>query len=139
MTAWMENPKNQLRAALFIWTYDLIRFFVLFDTLQAYNINPWVFFVLDMVTVPGYVKGWTRLIGSLNQKVQDVGTIVQWSLITFFSSTAPYLYSAWAGRQSFPMFGWLILIIVTVFPLVSIIKKISFKPKNNKDLPSGYL
>ncbi|MBU2430492.1 MAG: hypothetical protein KKH99_07350, partial [Proteobacteria bacterium] len=72
MTAWMENPKNQLRAALFIWTYDLIRFFVLFDTLQAYNINPWVFFVLDMVTVPGYVKGWTRLIGSLNQKVQDV-------------------------------------------------------------------
>ena len=119
---WIENPKTRNRAVLVIWVYDVFKFLTLYRVLVQYDINPWLFFFLDMVTVPAYVAGWSRLICSLGGRAQPLGPILGWSVLTFFTSTAPYLYSAWAGRQCFPCLAWVLLGIIIFFPVINIIK-----------------
>ena len=118
--AWLECPKTRRRAMWLIWIFDTLRFLILFPVFGNYGINPCIFFCLDVVTVPGFVNGWACLIGSLIDSNQKLGSVVRCIVFTFFMSTAPYLYAAWAGRQVLPNQAWIILSLVIVFPLIKI-------------------
>lgn len=114
-----------------IWGYDIIKFLIVFKIMRLYTINPWVFLFLDMVTVPTYVIGWNCLISSLAGEIKTFRTLFKWSVITFVSSTVPYFYAAWAGRQTFPKQAWLVLLLILIFLIVNLIRKI-FQNKKNK-------
>lgn len=118
------GPKTRFRAMLALWVYDVVKIALICKVLQTFGINPWIFFFLDMVTVPAYINGWTRLITSLTGKIPSFAAIFRLGTVTFFASTGPYLYAAWAGRQSFPAQVWLILMLILLFPLINLIRKI---------------
>ncbi len=90
------SSRSRIRASSVLWGYAVFKFWIASGILAAYGINPWIFLFLDMVTVPPYVIGWNRLFVSLasKQDTQTLKTLVLWGMITFVSSTAPYLYAA---------------------------------------------
>jgi ABC-type microcin C transport system permease subunit YejE len=118
------GSKTRIRAMLAIWVYDMAKFLVLYKAMQGYGINPWIFFFLDMVTVPTYVMGWSRLMGSITGEIQAFRAIFTWSLITFVSSTTPYFYAAFAGLRTFPPEIWWFLALILLFSLINLIRKI---------------
>ena len=118
------GPKTRFRAMLAIWGYDMAKFLVLYRTMEGFGINPWLFFFLDMVTVPTYVMGWSRLMASITGEIQTFRAIFTWSLITFVSSTAPYFYAAFAGRRIFPPEAWLFLALILLLIFINLIRKI---------------
>jgi hypothetical protein len=117
------------RATLLFWAYDTLKIVMIYDTLLSYGVNPWIFLVLDLVTVPPYILGFRHLFSVLLGKPQGFGTLFKWGAIAFVSSTAPYLYIAWAGHQSFPKFVWIILFLIMIFPFINLIKKIHIAKK----------
>ena len=118
------GSKTRFRAMVAIWVYDMAKFLVLYRTMEGFGINPWVFFFLDMVTVPTYVMGWSRLMASITGEIQTFRAIFTWSLITFVSSTAPYFYAAFAGRRTFPPEIWWFLALILLFSFINLIRKI---------------
>lgn len=112
------------RAMVVLWGYDVLKFAVAFNIMHFYMINPWIFLILDVVTVPTYIIGWNRLIASLTGEIKTFRALFKWSLITFISSTVPYFYAAWAGRQTFPKQVWLVFSLILIFLLVNLIRKI---------------
>jgi hypothetical protein len=119
-----------LRVSLVFWAYDILKIGIIYDTLVSYDVNPWIFLVLDLVTAPPYILGVRHLFFVLIGKPQGFGTLFKWGAVTFVSSTAPYLYIAWAGHQSFPKFVWIILFLIMIFPFINLIKKIHIAKKN---------
>lgn len=112
-----------------LWGYDILKLFLGFSIMQAYGINPCIFFFVDVVTVPFYVLGMARLINSLTEKARRSDAIFWWTIITAVASVAPYLYAAWAGGRSFSLQGWLILLVIMAFPLVDLIRRICSRRK----------
>lgn len=111
-------------AILVLWGYDVVKILMIYKTLVFYNMNPWIFFFIDVVTVPPFIIGWNRLFASLTGNTDHFGTILMWGLITFAAGSGPYLYVAWAGRESLPAFVWIILAGVMIFPFINLFKKI---------------
>ena len=118
------GSKTCIPAMVFLWTYAVFKFLVGFNVLRAYGINPWIFLLLDTVTVPTYIIGWSHLIASMGEKNQGFRIVLKWSVVTFVSSTLPYLYAAWAGRQSHSKQVWFILIIILIVILVGQLQKL---------------
>ncbi|MFH2093329.1 MAG: hypothetical protein ABIJ31_13285 [Pseudomonadota bacterium] len=125
------GSKIQFRAMMLIWVYDILKFLLAFKVMRFYGIDPWIFLFFDMVTVPTYIIGWHSLIASLAGNIQTFKTLFKWSVITFVSSTAPYFYAAWAGRQTFPKQAWIMFILILVFLLANLVRKICWNKKNN--------
>ena len=107
-----------------LWAYAVLKILLTSDMLRTYGINPWLFFFLDTVTIPAYIIGWNHLIGSMGKEIVLFKNLFKWSVITFASSTAPYLYAAWAGRQSHSKLIWFILILILLFILVGQFQKL---------------
>lgn len=108
---------------ILLWVYAVVKFLVTGRFLSAYHVNPWLFLFLDTITVPTYVLGWNTLISSMAGSIRTFKHLLIWSVITFVSSTAPYLYAAWAGRRSFPRQVWFLLTLIMVLLLISQIRK----------------
>lgn len=123
------GPKAQLRAMISLWVYDCFKLALAYKVMVTYGINPWIFFFLDMVTVPPYIVGWCRLIKTLTGTIQPFKTIFLWSVVTFIASTAPYIYAAWAGGRSFPAQAWVILILLVIFPVFNLFRKVREEKK----------
>ena len=51
----------------------------------------------------------------LTGELQTYKTFFKWSLVTFISSTAPCLYTAWAGRGTFPKEARFVFILIFIF------------------------
>ena len=45
--------------------YDIVKLVLAHDLMQRSGINPWIFFFLDVMTIPGYIIGWSRLISTM--------------------------------------------------------------------------
>ena len=112
------SSKSCIKAMALLWAYAVLKILLTSDMLRTYGINPWLFFFLDTVTVPTYIIGWNHLVGSMGREIVLFKNLFKWSVITFASSTAPYLYAAWAGRQSHSKLIWFILILILLFILV---------------------
>ena len=127
----ITNRDARKRAVICIWLWAIMRFIALYPVLVKYGLHPWIFFIIDMGTVPAYVNGWTRLIRTLTDKRQELKFIFKWGVFTFFASTAPYLYAAWAGGRCFLKQAWIILFFLLIFPLVHIIKQAAIQYRQN--------
>ncbi len=123
------SAKNCFRAMVILWGYDIVKLFLGFSIMQGYGINPYIFFFLDVATVPLYVLGMARLIGSLTENTRRFDFIFLWTVITAVASVVPYLYAAWAGGRSFSLLGWIILFLIMLFPLVDLIRRICSRKK----------
>lgn len=117
------GPRARFRAMAGLWIYDSFKLVLAYPFMKHYGINPWIFFFLDVLTVPLYIIGWYRLIQTLTGAIQPFRTIFYWGLITFIASTGPYIYAAWAGQKAFPKQVWGVLILLTVFPVFNLIRK----------------
>lgn len=125
------SSKSRLRAMVFLWGYALLKFCIASGVLVTYGINPWIFLFLDTVTIPSYVIGWNLLLAALGSKQETptFKTLVLWGIITFVSSTAPYVYAAWAGRRSGSKQVWIVFVLIMVLLLISQVRKLkSAKP-----------
>lgn len=118
------SPQNCFLAMIFLWGYDIFKLMLVFSIMQAYGINPYIFFFVDVVTVPFYVLGMARLIGSLTEKTRRPEATFLWAVITALASVAPYVYAAWAGNRAIPLHWWVILLIIMVFPLVDLTRRL---------------
>ncbi|HKL00857.1 MAG TPA: hypothetical protein VJ943_11430 [Desulfotignum sp.] len=123
------SSKNCFRAMMTLLGYDIVKLFLGFSIMQAYGINPYVFFFVDVVTVPFYVLGMARLINSLTERAGQSETIFLWAVITAVASVAPYLYAAWAGGRTLPLQGWIILLFIMAFPLLDLIRRLCSRKK----------
>lgn len=123
-----------LRTTLVFWAYDTLKIVMVYDKLLSYEVNPWIFLVLDLVTDPLYILGFRQLFSVLRGEPQGFEALFKWGAITFVSSSAPYLYIAWAGHQSFPKFVWVILVLIMIFPFINLIKKIHIAKKKSSSL-----
>ena len=120
--------KTALRMIFVTWGYCIIKSAAGYKLMEHYEINPWIFFLIDMLSVPTFVLGWEFLLRSLVSKdVKKNRDMIFWGALTFLSSTSPYLYAAWAGRNSFPSEGWIILIVIMLFPAVNLLRNIKRK------------
>jgi len=118
------SSKSCIKAMALLWAYAVLKILLTSDMLRTYGINPWLFLFLDTVTVPTYIIGWNHLVGSMGREIVSLKNLFKWSVITFASSTAPYLYAAWAGRQSHSKLIWFILILILLFILVGQFQKL---------------
>lgn len=131
----------RLGAMMFLWGYDFLKFMTLFHVLKLYHINPWIFLFLDMITVPTFVLGWEKLSATLTGGIHTFGRLLKWSAVTFVSSTAPYLYAGWAGRQSFSHHAWAVLAVIILIIIINFFKKIcryKRSPKKRNGISSGH-
>ncbi len=94
--------------------YDTIKFILAHDLMLRSGINPWLFFFLDVVTIPGYIMGWGVLISGMGKNIAPFLHMIKWGIITFFCTTAPYGYALWAGKNtsSLPVMPALAVIIL---------------------------
>ena len=76
--------------------------------------------------------GWNGLLASLTGELQTYTTFFKWSFVTFISSTAPYLYAAWAGRGTFPKEAWVLFLLILILFLVNLTRKICRHQKKDK-------
>ncbi len=115
---------HQIKAMIFLWVYDLIKFWLFSDLARAHSINPHMFLFLDMVTVPTYIMGLARFINSLTGKAQKLGEVLVWGGILMVSTVLPYAYAAWAGKEAFTCKAWAVLGLVFFFILANLVRTI---------------
>ena len=109
--------------------HALAKFFLGHQLMESLNIVPYYFLFLDLVTIPPYVLGWAKLLEYLAQTTRTTSakTLV-WSAITLAASLAPYLYAAWAGYAHFPVWGWIIMGVILLFPIINWIRRLKCLP-----------
>ncbi|WP_022667350.1 hypothetical protein [Desulfospira joergensenii] len=123
----------QVKAMLFLWVYDLIKFWLFSDLARVHGINPWIFLFLDMVTVVPYAMGLARFINSLTGQAQKLHEVLVWGIVLIFSTILPYAYAAWAGKEEFTFRSWTVFGLVLFFILVNLIRAVQAKLDKKKD------
>ena len=120
------SSKSRLGTMVVLWGYAVFKFWIASEVLVTCGINPWIFLFLDTVTIPSYVIGWNLLIAAVGSKQETVTfkTLVLWGIITFLSSTAPYFYAAWAGRQSGSKQVWIVFVLIMILLLIGQVRNL---------------
>ena len=108
--------------------YDIVKLVLAHDLMQRSGINPWIFFFLDVTTIPGYIIGWSRLISTMGTNQGSMPYLIKWSIITLFCTTAPYGYALWAGRATSPRPVFLALLAVILLLTVNMLRKLQKTP-----------
>lgn len=78
--------------------FTLARFFVAMEALDEYDINIWVFGVIDLVTAVPYAVGVARVVGALVDRRPRSAN--GWAAVAAISFIAPYGYIAVAGQDA---------------------------------------
>lgn len=123
----LATRRNMARAMVVLCIYDVIKFISGYDIMARSGINPWIFLLIDLVTIPGYFIGWHRLLKSMGEKELDFCYLIRWGIITFYCSTAPYLYALWSGRGTASAPVWWALSLIILLLTVNLIRKICEK------------
>nr|WP_320015176.1 hypothetical protein [uncultured Desulfobacter sp.] len=108
----------------FLWCYDIVKYVVFKSLLESLGIDPLIFLVLDMITVPGFIVGSARLINSLNGRVMAWPKILFWGLVVLVNSLLPYVYAAIAGGPQFDTVAWVVFWALILLILANLIRTI---------------
>ena len=104
--------------------YDILKFILAYDLLQSASIHPWIFFFLDVITIPGYIIGWRNLLFTMGKKLPSCLNMFTWGIITFICTTAPYLYAIWAGRKGSSSPVYMALIAIVLVLTINMLRKL---------------
>lgn len=104
----------ELAGGLWLIIYAGLKFQAVALGLKAYQVNPYIFFLLDTITVPGYVWGSGQIIRRLHG--QGLGRHLAAPILTaLVSQIAPYAYLFISGGRQFP--PAVSLVILTILGL----------------------
>jgi hypothetical protein len=96
-----------------------------------YNVNPAIFIIIYLVSVPIFYYSLFRTLRALSKKL--VNEIMLWSAIFLCANIAPFLYVFIFGRNiSWWVYG--IMAIIIGQGVLSLILKIQKKPENDVKL-----
>lgn len=102
--------------------YVVFRFVLVAGSLKTYGVNPWVFLLLDVVTVPPYVKGNSGLIRSV-AKDDSLAASLGWGTVVIASFAAPYVYMYAVGGQNFPLIVSIVIgFVIFMLALHAVVK-----------------
>ena len=129
---------HQVKAMVVLWVYDLIKFWLFSDLARTHGINPYMFLFLDMITVAPYIMGLARFINSLTGRAQKLHEVLVWGFILLVSTVLPYVYAAWAGKETFSFRAWSVFGLVLFFILANLVRAIQAELIKKKDSrPTG--
>ena len=111
-------------AILFLWLYDLVKFWLLKDILAARGIDPVIFLFYDMVTVPPFIIGSARLVNALAGTVLAWPQVLGWGGIVLVNTFLPYVYAAVAGEARFTARAWGLFWSLVLLVLANLIRTI---------------
>lgn len=96
--------------------YVLFKFKVVSLQLAQYRVDPYFFLFLDLISIPGYVWCSGQLVRRLLQdKFDFLSAGFGFGLLLTF--ILPYVYLAFAGSATFPLFVWIFLVLFIAFNL----------------------
>lgn len=119
-------------AILFLWGYDIVKFWLAKTFLAGQGIDPHLFLFFDMVTVPPFVMGCARLVNSLAGKVLAWPMVVGWGAIVLTNTFLPYVYAAVAGKARFTPAAWAIFWCLVLLVLGNLIRTIASQVARRK-------
>jgi hypothetical protein len=108
--------------------YAIIRAVLVWETMKAYGISPWVFLIIDIITVPPYVWGIGKMIQGL-RGLEQVKMVYIGGVVAIAAFLAPYAYLFIEGRATMPLstkvvVGTIVVILFTAGPLRGVIIKV---------------
>jgi hypothetical protein len=132
--AWIRiSSGHELGAVLFLWAWDLVKFWVLKDLLKGQGIDPVVFLFFDMVTVPFFIVGFARLVNALAGKILAWPLVVGWGIIVLVNTFLPYVYAAVAGEARFTPEAWAVFWCLVLLVLANLIRTIASQVKCRRE------
>ena len=111
-------------AILFLWVYDLVKFWLVRDILAGQGIDPVLFLFYDMATVPLFIIGCARLVNALAGEILAWYRVLGWGIIVLINTLVPYGYAAYAGRASFNCQAWILFWCLVVLVLANLARTI---------------
>jgi len=118
------NRGHERGAILFLWIYDLVKFWLVKDILAGQGIDPVLFLFYDMVTVPLFILGSARLVNALAGDALAWRRVLGWGLIVLFNTLLPYVYAAYAGRAKFNAQAWILFWCLVVLVMANLARTI---------------
>ncbi|MCG8633266.1 MAG: hypothetical protein MI863_05525 [Desulfobacterales bacterium] len=117
---------------LCLWGYDLVKFWAFGDLLLSRGIDPVVFLYFDVVTVPPFILGSSRLINALTGKVMAWPEVLGWGLIVIINTLIPYVYAAMAGAAGFDRRAWEAFWVLVFLVLANLFRTICTRVNRKK-------
>jgi len=108
----------------FLWCYDIVKYVVFKGLLESRGIDPLVFLFFDMITVPGFIMGASRLINALTGQVMAWPKVLGWGIIVLINTLLPYVYAAIAGGPQFDTAAWVVFWVLILLMLANLIRTI---------------
>lgn len=124
-------------AILFLWGYDLVKFWLVKDILAVRAIDPVIFLFYDMVTVPPFIIGSARLVNALAGHVLSWPKVLGWGGIVLVNTFLPYVYAAVSGEASFTARAWIIFWCLILLVLANLIRTIRIQVFRSKNTGEG--
>lgn len=115
---------HQLSGICFLLCYDVVKYVLFKGLLESRGIDPLVFLFFDMVTVPGFIVGCSRLINSLTGEVMTWPRVLLWGIIVLINTLLPYVYAALAGGPQFDTAAWVVFWVLIVLMLANLVRTI---------------
>ena len=104
-----------------VFGFSVARALVVWPTLGAYGVNPWIFLLVDVLTAWPYAYGQVRVV--LGVRARNWRDLQIWALVTLLAFVAPYGYIAGAGSGEMPLVSWLVLgVLIVLFGTASVIR-----------------
>lgn len=103
---------------LSIIAFVVLRAVSVWGALDGYGVNPWIFLLLDIITVPPYTWGISQIIRYINGKA-SVARLVGGGVSATLGFIIPYAYTYWAGYDTIPRTTKLLIAIVIVMLFVA--------------------
>lgn len=116
------NRGHERGAILFLWVYDLVKFWLVKDILAGQGIDPVLFLFYDMVTVPLFIIGSARLVNALAGETLAWHRVLGWGVIVLINTFLPYVYAAYAGRARFNAQAWTLFWCLVVLVLANLVR-----------------
>jgi hypothetical protein len=117
-TSAVKSPPSRRQVLEISWVVGVVlftlgRFVVAYSTLARFSRATVIIFgIVDLVTAVPYGLGTARVVTNLVDR--HFQGALRWGIVACVSFLAPYLWLAWAGRESFPTYVYVVIAILAV-------------------------
>lgn len=115
---------HEIRGILFLWAYDMVKYWLFRDLMISQGIDPLIFLFFDMVTVAPFIIGSARLVNALTGQALAWPEVLGWGGIVVVNTVLPYVYAALAGQRQFSASAWVIFWVLMLVVLLNLARTI---------------